>query len=96
MAKQTNKTIKINKTEHVQASIPTLPSGGSLPLGIFAWIPGVGQLGVSGLSRLDGHQASHCKYFKVLFLCVYLNFITIPGSQSLPVHLPTGLLATWG
>ena len=34
------------KTEHVQANIPTLPSGGNPPLGIFALILGVRQLRV--------------------------------------------------
>lgn len=33
------------KTEHVQANIPTLPSGGGPSLGSFALIPGVKELG---------------------------------------------------
>lgn len=77
------------KTEHVQANIPTLPSGGGLPLDVFAPIPGAQQLEILGVTRLDGHQEGHCKYFTVLSLCVHLTFITGLAFS----HVPTGLLA---
>lgn len=60
------------KTEHVQANIPTLPSGGSLPLGVFALMAGVRQLGASVQAGCPPRRRSLQIFYSFIFLCTSL------------------------
>ena len=77
----------------MQANIPTLPSGGNPPLGIFALILGVRQLGALWTAEvwLPQRRALHI----VLSFYMHLTFITCPGFQSSPAHIPSAIWETW-
>lgn len=79
------------KTEHVQANIPTLPSGGGLPRGIFALI-----LEVRPLGAFRGHLSLMVtKKVTANALLLYLFACTSPLSHNLVFRhfLPTSPLA---